>query len=1317
MIGTRLGPYEILEEVGRGGMATVYRAYQPAVDRPVAIKVLHQSIGNDPQAMERFRREARIIARLEHPHILPVYDFDGAHDPPHIVMRFVDGGTLKDVLSVRRLSFDEQSSLVRQIASALDYAHRQGVVHRDIKPSNIMLDREGNALVSDFGIARLTAAADRAGAPVLTQSGSVFGTPAYMSPEQIKGLAVDHRADLYSLGVMIFEMLTGRLPFTHQSPMLLIMQHLQDPVPSVVTVNSQAPPAMDAVLARALAKEPEERFASAGELTSAVVEALGGAPVSVPSSLRAAVAESATWRIEHSRRNAKTPSDAHRTPTEQHKVVTAVYVNAADYAGLVDDAHSAIGELWAEAEHIVGQFGGQVFTRTEDTLLALWGAQTSHEDDPERAMRAALDIQAALRRLGASVIQASPDESLPLKMGVSTGSALLTPAQETERGYTASGATISLANRLAEKAEGTILIAPDTFRAVLGVFDIEPDEPIRVRGRKERLAVYRVTAAKARAFRLEARGVEGIVTRLIGREAELKQVQEAFLTAVEDHETQLVTAVSEAGLGKSRLLSEFSNWAELRPETYRVFLGRAAPEMPPYGLLRDVLAYRFEIHDNDSPSVVRDKLEKGVAELAPATTTEMAHLIGQLAGFDLSASPHVKPLLPDAQELARRARAAFIQWFTALCQSQPAVVELEDLQHADDATLDLLDELVHTQRDLPLLVVCAARPALYERRPAWCSEHDDLRLDLRPLSRREGRMLVREILQKTPEVPKALLDLVVERAEGNPYYTEELVKALIEDRIIQKGSEVWTVEETRLAAWQRSVPPTLVGLLQTRLDSLLYPERVVLQRAATLGRVFWDSAVYVLEAGDRVTLTLAEPLAALVKHEFIYERPTSAFVGSHEYAFAQAMLRDVVYDSLVKRQQRAYHAAAAEWLVRAAGERAAEYTALIADHYEHAGENLKAAEYLLQAAQQANAVSAFPEAIATLERALALTSQQPLPTLGEGTLRISIASLLGEIYGYKAAYAEANRYLQEALQLARTLDDQRGLASALGQLARIAYWQGAYAEGKTYLQEALPLARALNDQPTLVFTLRQLGNTALVMDAFAEAASYLEESLALARERGDPRGIAGALNSLGINANYQGDYARAIHFYEEAREIAQSVGDRNVATRCSVNIGECHLALKDYAAAARSAQEALDMARALGADSIATGALCLWGEAALGQGQVEAARGYLDESLRLSRTIGEVVYTVVALAGYARLLGQAGQPERALELLGLALAHPAASSETRNKVNAVMADLRGLPDLEGLDVEAALARGAQLDLNAVVRELLGEALPASSTQG
>src|SRR5215213_8978667 len=148
MIGTHLGPYELQQEVGKGGMATVYRAYQTSVDRYVAVKVIHKNIAGDEVALERFRREARLIARLEHPHILPIYDFDGAHDPPYIVMRYMENGTLKDVLNRQRLPLNEIGYLLRQTASALDYAHEQGIVHRDIKPSNIMLDKHGNVIVS-----------------------------------------------------------------------------------------------------------------------------------------------------------------------------------------------------------------------------------------------------------------------------------------------------------------------------------------------------------------------------------------------------------------------------------------------------------------------------------------------------------------------------------------------------------------------------------------------------------------------------------------------------------------------------------------------------------------------------------------------------------------------------------------------------------------------------------------------------------------------------------------------------------------------------------------------------------------------------------------------------------------------------------------------------------------------------------------------------------------------------------------------------------------------------------------------------------------
>jgi serine/threonine protein kinase len=266
MIGTRLGQYEIVEELGKGGMATVYRAYHPVTRRFVAIKVIHQAMVTDEAVLERFRQEAELIAQLEHPYLLPVYDYSVASDIPYIVMRYLEGSTLKDVIDANiRLPLGEIVFLMRQITSVVDYAHRKGVIHRDIKPSNIMIDHDGNAYLTDFGIARII---DQKG---LTQTGFTVGTPGYMSPEQGLGLTnIDARTDIYALGVMVYEMATGEAPYHGETPMGVMMRHIQDPIPSATDVYPALPPDFDDVLEKALAKEPQDRYASAGEFAAAL---------------------------------------------------------------------------------------------------------------------------------------------------------------------------------------------------------------------------------------------------------------------------------------------------------------------------------------------------------------------------------------------------------------------------------------------------------------------------------------------------------------------------------------------------------------------------------------------------------------------------------------------------------------------------------------------------------------------------------------------------------------------------------------------------------------------------------------------------------------------------------------------------------------------------------------------------------------------------------------------------------------------------------------------------------------------------------------
>ncbi|MBI3362421.1 MAG: serine/threonine protein kinase [Chloroflexi bacterium] len=273
LIGRTLGPYQITQPLGRGGMAAVYKAYQPALQRYVAIKILPASLAHDPQFSERFTREARAIARLDHPNILPVYDFGQSDGVTYIVMKYVDGGTLKDVLERGKMPFDQAALILGQVASALDYAHGQGVIHRDIKPANILLARPDWALLSDFGLAKVTESAAK-----LTGTGVGMGTPEYMAPEQASGLEIDARADIYSLGVTLYAMVTGEVPYTGSTPIAIILKHVNDPLPSPRAVNPAIPFVAETAILKAMAKKPAERYPSASELSRAFGAAVGAKP-------------------------------------------------------------------------------------------------------------------------------------------------------------------------------------------------------------------------------------------------------------------------------------------------------------------------------------------------------------------------------------------------------------------------------------------------------------------------------------------------------------------------------------------------------------------------------------------------------------------------------------------------------------------------------------------------------------------------------------------------------------------------------------------------------------------------------------------------------------------------------------------------------------------------------------------------------------------------------------------------------------------------------------------------------------------------------
>jgi serine/threonine protein kinase len=261
----KIGRYTIKAELGRGGMATVYHAFDPSFDREVAIKVLPREMMHDPQFRVRFEREIKMVAALEHPFIVPVYDVGDVDGQPYFVMRYMAGGSLSNLIEQGKVSIEDTARILERVAQGLAYSHKKGIIHRDLKPDNILFDENDNPFISDFGIAKLKEAGGG-----LTGSG-VIGTPAYMSPEQAQGSGdIDSRTDVYGLGVIIYQMLSGQQPYSADTPMGVVVKHITEPVPEILKLLPDLPPEADAIIKTAMAKDREKRYPNTIDLAKAM---------------------------------------------------------------------------------------------------------------------------------------------------------------------------------------------------------------------------------------------------------------------------------------------------------------------------------------------------------------------------------------------------------------------------------------------------------------------------------------------------------------------------------------------------------------------------------------------------------------------------------------------------------------------------------------------------------------------------------------------------------------------------------------------------------------------------------------------------------------------------------------------------------------------------------------------------------------------------------------------------------------------------------------------------------------------------------------
>ena len=949
-------------------------------------------------------------------------------------------------------------------------------------------------------------------------------------------------------------------------------------------------------------------------------------------------------------------ADVKQTPEQraaQRKQITILFANVTGFTNVaqaIPDTNmlDIMNLLWQQLDKTITVQGGTIDKHIGDAVMGLFGVPITREDDPERAVRAALSMRAALsnfinelnaRADYSTSRDASADNggfpTLQMRIGINTGPVLLGGVGMRDE-YTVIGDAVNVASRLERTAPaGGILISHDTYLLVRGVFETEPLGPVAIRGKSEPVQVYLVLGAKPRRTFLTGRGVEGIATQMVGRDKEMAFLQNGLKTAVTRGSGQVITIAGEAGVGKSRLIQEFNDWTLAQPQKIPVFKGQTDQRMKwqPYALIRNLLAAQFNIQDSDSSLLVEEKLVQGIRQLAAAPLKDApvrARTIGQLVGLDLASGTQYLVAPTESPQVRDRAIGYLYDIFAQVAANAPAtLIILEDVHWADDASLRTLDHLIGICRHAPLLICCMARPSLFEKRTTWGPPANSVEetavpqttLHLKPLTEAESRQLIADILRKLPHIPVDLYDLVIQKAEGNPFYVEEIIKVFIEDGLILTGKEEWHLQSMHLSNVR--IPSTLTGVLQARLDRLSALERETLQRAAVIGRMFWDSAVIHMNQLAGEPLHASESIAALQaleKREMIFKRHTSIFTGIQTYYFKHAILREVTYESVLLRDRPIFHKQAADWLADQSGERIAEYARLIAEHYELAGEQAKAAELYEMAAARAQDMSNPEGAIEYYGKALSLLSEQSHDTIWQ----LRLQKRLGNLLNMQARLVEAAQTFMTMRYTAKIDGDLAAQSHAWNGLARIHQRQADFAAMLESATQSEQVAWLVNADEELAQALLCKSEAHLYLGDTELAASAANRALAISDGQRNLRDTTRSLSLLCRIYMESGRHNRADLYLEElGDQLDLRDLDEEIIALIRAEKGRLLRRLERYDDAAHELIAALGIYRELDRQAEISATLNQLGELARLRGNAMAAIPLYREALAITGSIGD----------------------------------------------------------------------------------------------
>jgi class 3 adenylate cyclase/tetratricopeptide (TPR) repeat protein len=836
---------------------------------------------------------------------------------------------------------------------------------------------------------------------------------------------------------------------------------------------------------------------------------------------------------------------------EERKVVSVLFVDlvgftAASEAADPEDVRARLVPYHAMLRREIERFGGTVEKFIGDAVMAVFGAPVAHEDDAERAVRAALRVVEAIPELN----EAHPGLNLAVRAAVNTGEVVVNVGARPERGEgIVAGDVVNTAARLQQVAPvGGVVVGETTTRATGHVIEYEPHEPVALKGKAEPVPLWLARGARSR-FGVDVD--QGTHVPLIGRDRELTLLQQLFERALEEPSVQLITISGEPGVGKTRLVWELQRFVDDRPEIIFWRQGRCLPygEGITFWALGEIVKAHAGILESDGPDEVAGKLAAAV-ETAGVPASERDWV-----------SSHLAPLVGAATDGTGgggerdEAFAAWRAFLEAVAAERPLVLVVEDIHWADPAMLEFVEHLVDWAAEVPLVVVCTARPELYERHRGWGGgKGNSNTVSLGPLPEDDTARLVAALLDQAV-LPASTQQALLERAGGNPLYAEEFIRMLVDRGVLQRRGEVWTVDERA----EIPVPETIQALIAARVDTLAPDRKSLLHDAAVVGKVFWSGAV--ASIGGRDERAVPEGLHDLARKELVRPVRRSSVEGQAEYSFWHLLIRDVAYAQIPRAARAEKHRAAAAWIEGMAGDRVADHAELLAFHHEEAirlseatgaaatpAEREAAARFLELAADKTEGLD-LGRAVAYLERAVRYLPEDP-------RRRARMLTKLCVLSFGAGRPDDALTAGREAVHLASAAGDHLVQGDAMAWLASALHAKGEGLRSRNLADEAVALLEREPPGPELVHAYAEQIGGLMLLDRNEDVLRLADQAIDLARSVNEENHQVLLLEIRGVSRVKNGDPA-GLDDIEAALGLGLDRGFGQVTMVTYINYADC----------------------------------------------------------------------------------------------------------------------------------------------------------------